>query len=228
MKFFEEFKLYESLWDNISNNKKQYLKEWKDSSGKQININSSTTSSTAGQNTNSTTTQSTNNLYVVFNYYMPNDLDDFCMLTADTNRATVVDALVEMAQESVENYGKYKNTLVCYKIDPDEYDLTADDFIDAAEDKYYYGPDLHGEHRYVVYALSAMASDEKPLYKLNRPIVEIEFYDAFLGQNNKLGITIDDIYNSGFDEELIKQVYNNADFQKFMKNKLASDINKAL
>jgi hypothetical protein len=134
-----------------------------------------------------------------------------------------------MAEQSVENYGRYKNTLVCYLIDPDTYDLTNDDFIEASEDKYYYGPDLHADHTDVVYALSSMASYAKPLYKLDRPIVEIEFYDKFLSQaNNPTGITIDDIYDSSFNSNLINKVYNNSEFQKFMKDKLTKDINSAL
>jgi hypothetical protein len=99
----------------------------------------------------------------------------------------------------------------------------------AAEDKYYYGPDLHSDHRYVVYALSAMASDEKPLYKLDKPIVEIEFYEEFLTQkNNTTGITIDDIYDSNYDSDLIDRIYNEPAFQKFMKDKLTKTITNAL
>ena len=229
MKFFEEFKLYESLWDSVSNNKKQSLKEWKDASGKKINVSSAAASSTTGQSANTATTQSANNLYVIFNYYRPNDLDDFCMLHADTDKSATVQALVDMAEQSVENFGRYKNTLVCFKIDPDEYDLTADDFIEASESKHdYCGEGLHYEYTDVVYALSHLAANETPLYKLDMPIVEIEFYDAFLRQNNKLGITIDDIYDANYNANIISRVYNDKDFQKFMKNKLAADISKAL
>ena len=171
-----------------------------------------------------------NKLYVIFNYYMPNDLDDFCLLHVGTSKTDAITDLIDMAEQSVENYGRYKNTLVCFKIDPADYDVTEDEFVDAAESKHdYCGEGLHYDHTDVVYALSSMASYAKPLYKLNRPIVEIEFYDKFLSQpNNPTGLTIDDIYDSNFDSTLINKIYKNPDFQKFMKDKLNKDINNAL
>jgi hypothetical protein len=211
----EEFlKVYEEL---------NGINEWVDANGNKVNITTQASSSSTSA------TSTAGNLYVVFNYYRPNDLDDFCMLLAETDKAATVNALIDMGEQSVENFGRYKNTLVCYKINPDDYDLDSTDFIDAAEDKYYYGPDLHADHRYVVYALSAMASDEKPLYKLDMPIVEIEFYDEFLGQKiNNTGITFDDIYDSNYSSTLISKVYNNPAFQKFMKDKLTKTITNAL
>ena len=200
------------------------LVEWVDKDGNKVGTNTSSSGPS-----NSSTASSPTNLYVVFNYYRPNDLDGFCMLLAETDKTATVQALIDMAEQSVENFGKYRNTLVCYKINPNDYDLDANDFIDAAEDKYYYGPDLHADHRYVVYALSAMASDEKPLYALDKPIVEIEFYEEFLNKNSRLvGFTIDDIIDSNYDSDLISQVYNDASFQKFMKDKLKRTITNAL
>ena len=213
----EEFmKLYEEL--NV-------LNEWVDKDGNKVNTTTPATSSTS----NSTAT-ATGNLYVVFNYFRPNDLDNFCMLLADTDKKDTVDALVEMAEQSVENYGRYKNTLVCFKIDPADYDMSADEFIEASESKHdYCGEGLHHEFTDVVYTLSHLAANEKPLYELDRHIVEIEFYDEFLSKNSQLvGFTINDIYDSNFDSNLISQVYNDAAFQKFMKDKLIKTITNAL
>lgn len=213
--FAEEFKLYENLW--------KPLNEWVDDKGNKVTKSTSAVSA-------SNTASSTGNLYVVFNYYRPNDLDDFCLLHVDASKSATVDALIEMAEQSVENYGRYKNTLVCYKIDPDEFDMTDDDFIEAAESKHdYCGEGLHYEYTDVVYTLSHLAANEKPLYELDRPLVEIEYYDEFLSKNSHLvGFTMNDIYDSNFDSTLINKVFKDPAFQKFMKDKLTKTITNAL
>ena len=217
MKLFEEFKEYTEMWDTLI--------EWVDGNGNKVQLNKNTPTPVS-----STSNKNNNNLYIIFNYYTPDDLDDFCLLHVGTNKTDAVTDLIDMAEQSVENYGRYKNTLVCYKIDPDSYDMTVDEFIDASESKHdYCGEGLHHEYTDVVYALSSIAANEKPLYELDGPIVEIEFYDKFLSQpNNPTGLTIDDIYDSNFDSSIINKIYNEPEFQKFMKDKLSKDINNAL
>jgi hypothetical protein len=208
------------LWEELNR-----INEWVDAKGNKVNVAVPTSSSS------NSAASTTDNLYVVFNYYRPRDLDDFCMLFADTGKSNIVRVLIELAEQSVENFGKYKNTLVCYKIDPEEYGLNSADFFDAAEDKYNCGTSLRVYHRDVVYVLSDLVADtnKKPLYTIDRNIVEIEFYEEFLTQKiNNTGITFDDIYDSNYSPTLISEVYNNPDFQKFMKDKLTKTITNAL
>jgi hypothetical protein len=216
----EEFlKVYEEL---------NRINEWVDTKGNKVNVTAPTSSSNSSSSTSATSTAG--NLYVVFNYYRPDDLDNFCILLAETDRTTTINALIEMAEQSVENFGRYKNTLVCHKIDPDDYGMTEAEFNDAAESKHdYCGEGLHHEFTDVVYVLSHLAANKKPLYTIDRNIVEIEFYDEFLGQKiNNTGITFDDIYDSNYSSNLIDKVYNDPAFQKFMKDKLTKTITNAL
>lgn len=212
----EEFlKVYEEL---------NGINEWIDAKGNKVNATAPTSSSS------NSAASTASNLYVVFNYYRPDDLDNFCILLAETDKATTVNALIDMAEQSVENFGKYKNTLVCYKIDPEDYGLPETEFKYAAESKHNYcGEGLHHEFPDVVYILNYLAAHRKPLYTIDRNIVEIEFYEEFLSQKiNNTGITFDDIYDSNYDSNLINKVYNDPDFQKFMKDKLTKTITNAL
>ena len=223
MKLYEEFKLYESLWDMDES-----LTEWVDTSGNVVN-RSNIPVGNITNNTKAVASSNNNKLYVIFNYLRSNDLDNFCMIEACKTKTDAIKALIEEAKFRIEGFGSLHNKVVCYLIDPTDYDLSINEFIDAADDKYNSGQDLHYEHTDVVYAISSMAEHETPIYELTMGDIQTEFYDDFLSHNSQsVGITFDDIYDSNFDRKLISQVYNNAAFQKFMLNKLSTDINKAL
>lgn len=223
MKLYEEFKLYESLWDIDES-----LTEWVDTSGNVANRSNVSVGNTTN-NTKTVTGDNNNKLYVIFNYLKSNDLDNFCMIDACETKTDAVRALINEAKFRIEGFGSLHNEVVCYLVDPADYDLAKNEFIDAANDKYNSGPDLHYEHTDVVYAISSMAEHETPIYELTMGDVQTEFYDDFLSRNSQsIGITFNDLYDSNFDRKLISQVFNNAAFQKFMLNKLNNDINNAL
>jgi hypothetical protein len=223
MKLYEEFKLYESLWDIDES-----LTEWVDASGNIVN-RSNIPVGNITNNTKTVASSNNNKLYVIFNYLKSNDLDNFCMIEACETKTDAIKALIDEAKFRIQGFGGLHNKMVCYLIDPADYDLSINEFIDAANDKYNSGQDLHYEHTDVVYAISSMAEHETPIYELTMGDIQTEFYDDFLSHNSQsVGITFDDLYDSNFDRALINQVYNNAAFQKFMLNKLNTDINKAL
>lgn len=227
MKLYEEFKLYESLWDTDES-----LTEWVDASGNSTNRSNVPVGNTTNNTTAGTATAgagNNNKLYVIFNYLRSNDLDNFCMIAACETKTDAIKALIDEAKFRIEGLGSLHNQVVCYLVDPTDYDLSINEFIDAADDKYNSGQDLHYEHTDVVYALSSMAEHETPLYELTMGDIQIEFYDDFLNHNSQtVGITFDDLYDSNFDRKLVSQIFNNVAFQKFMLNKLDIDINKAL
>ncbi len=223
MKLYEEFKLYESLWDIDES-----LTEWVDTSGNVVN-RSNIPVGNITNNTKTVASSNNNKLYVIFNYLKSNDLDNFCMIEACKTKTDAIKALINEAKFRIKGFGSLHNKVVCYLIDPTDYGLSINEFIDAADDKYNSGQDLHYEHTDVVYAISSMTEHETPIYELTMGDIQTEFYDDFLSHNSQsIGITFDDLYDSNFDRELISQVYNNAAFQKFMLNKLDTDINKAL
>lgn len=154
------------------------------------------------------------NLYVIFNYYLPNSLDNFCMLAVCESKNEAMSSLAEEAMWRVTNCQGLENTLVCYLIDPEDYDLTASDFIKAAEDPYSSGQDLHYDHTDVVYALSSMVRDssEVPLYKLKVSDIETDFYEAYFGT----------FYDNNFDEYI-----KDSGFKTFVTNKIKTDVSKS-
>lgn len=225
MKLYEEFKLYESLWDTDES-----LTEWIDASGNSVNRSNVPVGNTTN-NTKAVATGaiSNNKLYVIFNYLKSDDLDNFCLIAACETKIDAIKALIDEAKFRIEGFGSLHNKVVCYLVDPADYNLSINEFIDAANDKNNSGPDLHYEHTDVVYAISSMAELETPIYELTMGDIQTEFYDDFLSHNSQsVGITFNDLYDSNFDRKLVSQVYNNAAFQKFMLNKLDTDINKAL
>lgn len=157
-------------------------------------------------------------LYVVFNYFDPTNLDNFYFHKACISKKEAIAEVQEQAKWRVLNHEGLSNVLVCYLIDPSNYDLTVDDFIDAAEDKYSSGQDLHWDHQEVVYALSNITSDKtlQPIYSLDIPSIEADFYASFM-ESKGLYVDEDDFYD----------LLDDAEFNNFVDDKVTTDVVKA-
>ena len=167
-------------------------------------------------------TESTSNkVYVVFNYYPIKyksgyDLDNFYLHLVSTNRNEVINRLQEEAVYRVENIAELQNSLVCYYIDPADYDCTVDDFL-AAEGKG--GHDLHWDFRDVTYALTSIADYSTPLF--SQSTADIMFmYDDYIEKNaSTLGFDIDDLYANNYntlDTDIIETLNADPNFKKFI------------
>jgi hypothetical protein len=201
MKLYEEFKLYETMWEKL------HKKELKESS--------------------------TSKIYVVFNYYPIKyssgyDLDNFYLHTVSTDKNEVINSLKEEALHRVQGLDNLKNTLVCYLIDPTEYECTADELMDAEGEG---GQDLHWEFRDIVYVLSSIPDHETPLYKLSMGDIQ-QLYEEYIEANKHiLGFDTDDFYIYDFDatdpdaREILDEDPN---FKKFITDKLSADITAAV
>lgn len=170
-------------------------------------------------------------IYVIFNYGTPKNLDNYYLLAVCKSRLETIKELTEIARYRVQEFGNVKNTLVCYLINPADYDCTADEFVQAAA-KYSDGQDLHWFHTNIVYALSSMVEHAKPLYKLSMTDIEVEFYEDFIAKSST-SITIADLYDDEYsypvlNQAVISKINTDPTFIKFVDTKLAAAINKAL
>ena len=175
---------------------------------------------------------SANKIYIIFNYYRENSLDNFYLHTVCESKSDAVKTLIEEADYRIQAVRGLDNTLVCYLVDPNEYGCTIEELKQAAESKYSGGPDLHWEHREAVYTLNNIVSDknEFPKYKLSIADIEIDFYEDYIIKNaDSLGLDVEDLYLYGeLNTEIVNIISKDKNFKSFYMNKLITDINNTL
>ena len=168
-------------------------------------------------------------IYVVFNYYPVKrsnndyDLDDFYLHAATADRSEALNSLKEEALYRVENVADLDNTLVCYEIDPAEYDCSPEEFFEAEG---YGGQNLHWEYRDITYALSSIANYETPLYELPIGNVVGLYEDFIVDFGDELGLSVDDlyVYRSTLNTDTVEAIQSDKRFNSYVERKLAITI----
>ena len=169
-----------------------------------------------------------NRLYVVFNYYpvkysTGHDLDSFYLHTATLNKAEALDSLIAQSFYRVANFGDLQNTLVCFEINPAEYDCTVDDFY-AAEGEG--GQDLHWEYRDIVYTLDSIVDSETPLYTLSTGDILGLYEDFIVEFGDELALSVDDlyVYGNSLNISTVKIIQSHAKFNPYVEKNLTITI----
>lgn len=210
MKLFEEFKLYENMWEAVKTPIEEALNE-----ELLHEIKVPVTRSTAPA------------VYLVFNYGTINNLDNYYLHTVCLNKTEAIASLIEEAEYRIQNYGELDNSLYCYVVNPADYDIALSDLKQAAAAKRSGGVDLHWEYTDVVYALSSIAEHETPIYELSMADIWADYYTAYLASTGYDIDSIDetDIYAI---QDLLSELADDEDFKKFIRNKLTTEVNKAI
>ena len=167
-----------------------------------------------------------NNAYVIFNNGFATDLDDYYLFAATANKAAAIDTLIEEVVYRIQDYNNYSNTIYCYYVNLDDYDVTLEELIEASEHDG--GVDLHFRSPDVVYALAAMRDNEKPLYEF-WPKSSEDYYSDFLELQ---GYDVEDIldkedtedYDGETFADLVGKLRTDKDFEDWVSGMIESEI----
>lgn len=214
MKLFEEFKLYENMWNDIK-------------SAKSTLIEGALNKEPLHEIKVPVKRSATPTVYLVFNYGTINNLDNYYLHAVCLNKAEAIASLIEEAEYRIQNYSELDNSLYCYAVDPADYDIALSELKQAAAAKHSGGVDLHWEYTDVVYALCSIAEHETPLYELSMADIWADYYVAYLAST---GYDIDSIDETDLYamQDLLSELADDEDFKKFIISKLTAEVNSAM